>query len=333
MPFFSIIIPVYNVAPYLRECLDSVLSQTYTDWEAICVDDGSTDGSSAILDEYAAKDGRVKVVHQPNSGVSVARNTGLDKAEGRYVAFIDADDMVGERWLLLLADAITKNAGVDWIRTSFRFIDENHAIVTRNPEKVGFFSGECVCAEIWRSLAVRGESWCNIFRRNVIGNVRFPVGIPWREDTCFNAQIVKSTKAFLRVDNDEYLYRSVPNSASRRIIEFQTLKSVLVRLLDAWLFARGTRCSISKIIMQCLKSARVSGVRYSRSEWRDILSIINDSRIQKGFDWSSFSLKEALRWRLFLFTGREGALAMTKKDLFWWIVSGFGIFSHERRSA
>ena len=92
MPYFSIIIPVFNVAPYLRECLDSVLSQTFTDWEAICVDDGSTDGSGAILDEYAAKDKRFRVVHKENEGVSVARNVGLDLANGEYILFLDSDD-------------------------------------------------------------------------------------------------------------------------------------------------------------------------------------------------------------------------------------------------
>ena len=94
-PFFSIIIPVYNVAPYLRECLDSVLAQTFGDWEAICVDDGSTDGSGAILDEYAAKDKRFRVLHQSNAGVSVARNVAIDIAKGWYLVFLDGDDMLG----------------------------------------------------------------------------------------------------------------------------------------------------------------------------------------------------------------------------------------------
>ena len=98
-PFFSIIIPVYNVAPYLHECLDSVLAQTFTDWEAICVDDGSTDGSGAILDEYAAKDRRFKIIHQENAGVSAARNVALALAHGEYVAFVDADDAVAPYWL------------------------------------------------------------------------------------------------------------------------------------------------------------------------------------------------------------------------------------------
>ena len=89
---FSIIIPVYNVEPYLRECLDSVLAQTFTDWEAVCVDDGSTDGSAAILAEYAARDSRFRIVTQPNGGLSAARNTGLDHARGDYILFLDSDD-------------------------------------------------------------------------------------------------------------------------------------------------------------------------------------------------------------------------------------------------
>ena len=94
MPFFSIIIPVYNVAPYLRECLDSVLAQTFTNWEAICVDDGSIDGSGDILDEYASRDHRLRVIHQPNAGVSAARNVGLNAIEGEYFLFVDGDDMI-----------------------------------------------------------------------------------------------------------------------------------------------------------------------------------------------------------------------------------------------
>ena len=98
-PLISVVIPVYNVAPYLRECLDSVLAQTFTDWEAICVDDGSTDASGAILDDYAAKDARFKVIHQENAGVSVARNAGLEKARGDNILFLDGDDLIPPNYL------------------------------------------------------------------------------------------------------------------------------------------------------------------------------------------------------------------------------------------
>ena len=90
----SIIVPVYNTAPWLPRCLESLIEQTYRNLEIICVDDGSTDGSAAILDEYAARDARIKVLHQENAGVSAARNAGLDAATGEYVTFVDADDWV-----------------------------------------------------------------------------------------------------------------------------------------------------------------------------------------------------------------------------------------------
>ena len=99
----SVIVPVYNVAPYLRECLDSLLAQTCADWEAVCVDDGSTDGSGAILDEYAANDPRFRVIHQKNAGVSAARNAAIDVAKGEWIAFLDADDAVSPRLVVELA--------------------------------------------------------------------------------------------------------------------------------------------------------------------------------------------------------------------------------------
>lgn len=91
-PLLSVIVPVYNTAAFLPRCMDSILRQTYRNLEIICVNDGSSDGSAVILDEYAAKDSRVKVIHQENAGVSVARNRGLDAATGEFVTFVDADD-------------------------------------------------------------------------------------------------------------------------------------------------------------------------------------------------------------------------------------------------
>ena len=94
MPAISIIIPVYNVEKYLRRCLDSVLNQTFTDWEAICVNDGSPDNSAAILDEYASKDARFKVVTKPNGGLSDARNAGMKIATGDFILYLDSDDFI-----------------------------------------------------------------------------------------------------------------------------------------------------------------------------------------------------------------------------------------------
>lgn len=98
MKSISIIVPVYNVEPYLRRCVDSILAQTLTDFELILVDDGSPDGCPAICDEYAEKDSRVHVIHKENGGVSSARNTGMAVAEGKYFLFCDSDDYVSPQW-------------------------------------------------------------------------------------------------------------------------------------------------------------------------------------------------------------------------------------------
>lgn len=92
--FFSVIIPVYNVEKYLRECVDSVLSQTFTDFEVILVDDGSKDSSGTICDKYAAEDSRVKVIHKENGGQSTARNTGIKRSDGKFAIFLDSDDFI-----------------------------------------------------------------------------------------------------------------------------------------------------------------------------------------------------------------------------------------------
>ena len=103
-PAISIIIPVYNAENYLRRCIDSVLSQSFTDFELILVDDGSKDKSPQICDEYASQDTRVRVIHKANGGVSAARNDGLDIAKGEYITFIDSDDWVERDYLSTLSN-------------------------------------------------------------------------------------------------------------------------------------------------------------------------------------------------------------------------------------
>lgn len=115
----SVVIPVYNAEKYLHFSLGSVLGQTHTDWECICVDDGSTDGSGNILDEYAAKDPRFRVIHQPNAGEGAARNAGMDAATGELIAFLDADDAWHPETLRLVAK--TREAtGADVIRYGWK---------------------------------------------------------------------------------------------------------------------------------------------------------------------------------------------------------------------
>ena len=111
LPIVSVIVPVYNTEKYLPECIESVLFQSYTDFELLLIDDGSTDGSGLICDEYARKDFRIKVVHKSNGGVSSARNEGLDIARGEYVCFVDSDDWVCKDYLKKFSIGYEKGYG------------------------------------------------------------------------------------------------------------------------------------------------------------------------------------------------------------------------------
>ena len=110
----SVIVPVYNVETYLRSCVDSILASTYTDFELILIDDGSTDSTGAMCDEYASHDSRVHVIHQDKKGVSIARNSGIEQSSGEYVSFVDADDVVSQSMLQQLLDALEKRPSCDF---------------------------------------------------------------------------------------------------------------------------------------------------------------------------------------------------------------------------
>jgi glycosyltransferase involved in cell wall biosynthesis len=128
MPVISIIVPVYKVEPYLRECLDSVLAQTFTDYECILVDDGSPDNCPAICDEYAAKHPQMKVIHKENGGLSDARNVGIEAAVGEYIVLLDSDDLF---------------AGNDALQNLFNVIQETKAPVIFNSNLTSFNKNEC----------------------------------------------------------------------------------------------------------------------------------------------------------------------------------------------
>ena len=121
--FLSIIVPVYNAQPYLEECLRSLLGQDIPDYEIICVDDGSTDGSSAMLDAFAAEHHGIFPIHQKNSGVAAARNTGLSAAKGDYIWFVDADDFIQPNVLARLRSVIAETGCDQLVVGGFQFAE------------------------------------------------------------------------------------------------------------------------------------------------------------------------------------------------------------------
>ncbi|MBR3922421.1 MAG: glycosyltransferase [Kiritimatiellae bacterium] len=227
---FSIIIPVYNVAPYLRECLDSVLVQTLADWEAICVDDGSTDGSGAILDEYAEKDNRMKVIHQKNNGVSAARNVAMDIAAGEWITFLDSDDRIDPFRLQTLYAIARNNVGVDWIH------ETKHAANTRLVHLEVESSFDLVSDDVflagWSMLKQDALLVLNTYKRICIADIRFPEGVRYAEDDIFELRCVPHCKGLAVAGYCGYWYRNDREDAASRRVELEDSVKIHQLLLD-----------------------------------------------------------------------------------------------------
>lgn len=204
----SVIVPVYKVEPYLRQCIDSILAQTYTDFELILVDDGSPDNCGAICDEYAEKDNRVVVIHQQNAGVSAARNAGIDIAKGEYLSFVDSDDMIAETYLEKLLDALIKEHADISVCGMLKFQDgtEPHQELIQCG-KVDAMTGRNACLSIYKmdgKLWV--ESWCKMYSTRLFENIRFPVGLI-HEDQATIPKVCYMANDVVIMEDKLYLYR------------------------------------------------------------------------------------------------------------------------------
>ena len=228
-PFFSVIVPVYNVAPYLRECLDSVMAQTFSDWEAICVDDGSTDGSDVILDEYASKSCQIKVVHQKNAGVSAARNVALEIAGGEWVTFLDADDRIDAGRLDSLYNVINRCPMIDWIyETKYASKFKSYSIEDCDCELIR----DGVLLAGWAILKRDALLWLNSYRREIISEVKFPVGVRYAEDDIFELRCLPYCRSAAVVGYCGYWYRIDRVDAASRRIDVQDSVKIHKLLLE-----------------------------------------------------------------------------------------------------
>lgn len=178
-PLISIISPVYNAEPYIKKCLNSILTQTFQDWELILIDDGSLDRSGIICDEYAAKDSRIVVIHKKNGGVSAARQTGLDTAKGEFVIHVDPDDWIEPTMLQeLYAKAVSKDADVV-ICDYYVDTKDKSSLVKQRPSAL---DARTILKELFQQLH---GSCCNKLAKRIYYNkfdIHFPIGLNYCED-------------------------------------------------------------------------------------------------------------------------------------------------------
>lgn len=234
----SVIVPVYNVGVYLKECINSIINQTYTYLEIIIINDGSTDESFDICSEFSEKDDRIKLISQANSGVSVARNSGLKLAKGDYVCFVDADDILEKD---SIEQRINNIEDFDLILTGHKDVNEKGEIIKSH---IFFESKEITEKDMLYYLikntepfGYQGYLWNKLFKNSIIkeNNIEFDQSIYYNEDRLFIAEYLMVCKNVKLVPISTYLYRIREGSAMNAIEKIGvTFNTRLLTELDAF---------------------------------------------------------------------------------------------------
>lgn len=203
----SIIVPVYKVEEYLDRCVESLVNQTYTNLEIILVDDGSPDNSGKLCDEWALKDKRIKVIHKENSGVSSARNIGIDNAKGEYIGFVDSDDYVSSKMYEFLINSYDKDT--DYVCCDFTrdgTFDENNII-----------DSNCNIYELIKYIYPwHGGVWTGLYKKEILNQLRFDKDYYFGEDLIFLISYLIKCNYIKRINNKLYYYYENINSVTKQ---------------------------------------------------------------------------------------------------------------------
>lgn len=245
-PAISLILPVYNVEQYLPRCVDSILEQSFSDFEAILVDDGSPDNCGAICDAYARKDPRLRVIHQKNAKLSAARNVGIEAAHGDWIGFIDPDDWIHKDYLKNLISNTRDDTDV--VIGSCLITDN----MTETDSALTCRFTDASLATVEADRIARTRAWGRLYRRSSIGDLRFISGTEPTEDSVFNELLFDKSMHFRITDAKLYYYYMRPDSAIHNNMGRKTLRSVQP-MLDC-LEKIDDREKRSRIILRCYKN-------------------------------------------------------------------------------
>lgn len=216
-PMISIIVPVFKVEEYIEECVDSILEQSYGNFELILVDDGSPDNCGKICDDYIEKDNRVKVIHKTNGGLSDARNKGIDSAIGDYITFIDSDDYIHKDYLKLLFDTINRY-NADIVQVGHTSIENNLSKNGNDRRKKPFlekiFNRKEALSDYLLYKTIYANSWGKLYKTSLFKNVRFPLN-RLTEDEYTTYRVIINANKIVCLSNSLYFYRKREGSIVR----------------------------------------------------------------------------------------------------------------------
>lgn len=234
----SVIIPIFNAEAYICRCLDSVLLQSFTDWECILVDDGSQDKSGEICDKYAIIDSRFRVIHKENGGVSSARNAGMELAKGEWISFVDCDDWLLDNYLSSLSSAVSRQKEIDLVGCGFCIVKpQNNELFSYSSRiYIGINQIHSLLAET--NFLQRGYPWARLFKRCIIQehSIKFNTSISLSEDRLFLYQYLRYTEGIAVTSSIAYIYNSLNvHSLSNRSYPLEML-SLRQKLMTEYSF-------------------------------------------------------------------------------------------------
>lgn len=209
----SVVVPVYNVEKYLQKCVDSIIDQTYENLEIILVDDGATDSSGKMCDEYLEKDSRIQVIHKANGGLSDARNIGMKHATGEYIIFIDSDDYIASDMLEYLYVNII-NSQADFSTCGVFDVYDDH-ITEQKEEEIEIITAEQSFNYILQGTKIRGAIWNKLMKKALIEDLEFPVGRTY-EDVFFTCDLIQKSEKVCVGTKPKIYYVHRENSITTR---------------------------------------------------------------------------------------------------------------------
>lgn len=211
----SVIIPVYNTKQYLKTCLDSIRAQTYSNLEILFIDDGSTDGSAELLDLLAEADCRIRVIHQPNGGVSAARNRGIEEARGEWLTFVDSDDTL-EPDLYETLVGLAREHGADIAHCSYNRVTNDQVKPIGGSGEIHVHTPEQALTCLLTGKLFVGSCWTKLYARKLFADIRFPAGIKTNEDMLVNYQTFSRAQRCVFADVCKYNYLTSETSSCIR---------------------------------------------------------------------------------------------------------------------
>lgn len=214
VPMISLIIPIYNADKQLRKCLDSIFSQTFSNFELICINDGSTDQSLSILQEYLKKDTRIKCINQTNCGQSLARNKGLDIAQGEYIYFVDADDYIHPQALDVMYDVAIKTQAPITVANTFIRESKKQIFSPIKMNKLKHQYHYNVMNDLFNQRHLSSIVWNKLYKREILNNKRFIEGIQF-EDWCFITCLFSEISFYASINVPLYAYNDIDCSTVR----------------------------------------------------------------------------------------------------------------------